>query len=176
MAGATKITLNKSFEIRAANASVTVTSEPIEHVFDPASLGKGPATTIAELIAEQLAGITELAKDSTIRKREIARRALARGPAWAVERYRTRSPSGSRRLFVDSGRLGELALKLVGDAWHVLAPSDRLDGETFKGDELERMIERLRALVPALRAPLEQPEVRAAIAATIPEIIRVRRR
>lgn len=176
MPGPTKITINEPFKTGGQRTSVTVTSEPIEHTFDEEKLGEGPARAIAKLISDQIKAITEQASAATIAAREKARRALARGEAWAVERYGARPPTGSQRLFNDSGTLAELVARAASGVWEVVTSGNRLDQQKFgRADDFAYMLRRLRELVPALREPLEQPEVRRAIERTIGDVIRVGR-
>lgn len=177
MVGRTTITINESFEAKGAHSSVTVKAEPIEHTFDEDALGKGPAQAIAQAIRDGIKAITQQASAATIVKRREAAKALARGAAWAVERYRGRPPTGSTALFNDSGRLADIVVSLVSGEWMIATQPDRLNPQ--KLDEgatgVQRMIERLRELVPALRDPLADGRVRRAIEDAARSIIRVRR-
>lgn len=165
------ITINEPF----AGPGVTCKSEPITHTFDEAALGEGPARAIARVITEQLRGLAQLAKRQTIERRARAKAAIGKAVRTTVERYGDMAPTGSQRLFNDSGRLAELLVKLAGDAWQVVTSSSRLEASTFGAAELEAMMVRLRQMIPALRAPLEQREVRDAIEKTPAMIIRVGR-
>lgn len=173
----TRITINESFEARGTHSSVTVRAEPVEHVFDEDELGRGPSHAIAKAIREGIRAITQQASASTIARRQAAVKALARGASWAVERYRGQPPTGSTRLFNDSGRLADLVVALVSGEWRIAAPAARLDPTQVDGGSMtvEHMLERLRELVPVLRDPLGDRSVREAIAATARDIIRVRR-
>lgn len=76
-------------------------------------------------------------------------------------------PSGSVRLFNDSGRLadGLYVMQNVKEKnWTINVPANRLDPTTF-GDmaAFVRMVDRLRELVPALTKPQDVPAVRVAI-------------
>lgn len=167
-----RITINESF----SGPGFTVKAEPIEHVFDDDKLGEGPAKALAKLVSEQIKAITETASGATIAARERGRRALARGAGWAVERYRGRAPTGSRRLFNDSGTFADLVAQLAAGVWQVVTAGNRLDQPRF-GDaaDFADMMRRLRELVPALRAPLEQPEVRKAVETEVAAMIKVGR-
>lgn len=153
--------------------TIEVKSEPILHELNEEQLGKGPAEAIAEAIRNGIKSITEFAKPTTLRQRDAAKRALERGAAWAKRRYaggRTgqKAPSGSVRLFNDSGRLadGVVAQQNVSEgAWTINVTANRLDPSTFKSrEDFVSMVDRLRSMVPAMRDPTAVPAVREAIA------------
>lgn len=153
--------------------TITVQSEPILHEFSEEQLGKGPAEAIAEAIRTGIKNIVEVATPATLAARERGKRALERSAAWAKRRYsggRTgqKAPSGSVRLFNDSGRLadGVVAQQNTQEKnWTINVTANRLDPSTFKSrEEFVGMVDRLRALVPALRDPLSVPAVKEAIA------------
>ena len=167
-----KIVINEGF----SGPGISVKAEPIEHTFDDDKLGEGPAKALAKLVSEQIKAITKTASDATIAARERGRRALARGAGWAVRRYGGRPPTGSQRMFNDSGAFAELVAQLASGVWQVITSPNRLDQPRF-GDpaDFADMMRRLRELVPALRAPLEQPEVRKAVENATSGMIKVGR-
>lgn len=172
-----RVTINEPFVAQAKHTSVTCTTDRIEHTFDDRELGEGPARALARVIADGIREIAVAADRATIERRARARAGVARGVRSDVERYGTKPPApGATRLFNASGRLAELAVRFASSAWEIVAPGDRLDGETFGASDFQRMVTRLRELVPALRAPLEQREVRAAISKTLADIVKVVRR
>jgi hypothetical protein len=154
------ITINEPFETRTAHTSVKVTSEPIKHTFDERALGEGPAKVIARVIAEQIRKIGATATKATLDRR--GRRHHGMPPT---------HQSGAARLFNATGKLAELAIRYANEAWEIAAPAGRL-GSEWSPANLERMMTKLRELVPALRDPLSHPDVRAAIEKTIGLIIR----
>lgn len=166
------ITINESFEAVGEHSSVSSVAEPITHTFDEQKLGEGPARAIARAVADGIKGIAETAAPATIARRKAARAGLAKGDPLAVERYGGKPPTGSVRLFNDSGRLLELAVQFAGGDWQI-ATGRELGGNTFDAGEAATMIERLRRLVPALADPLGPSPVSAAIAETPSQIIEV---
>lgn len=151
MATRDKITINAPPSVRAGRFRVEIESEPITHDFDEAALGEGPARAIAAAIAEGIRAITEPAAAATIRARRAA-------------------GILSTRLFNATGKLARGIDAIArGEAWSINAPADRLGGDR-EGAEL---LERLRELVGALRDPLGEPRVRAAIEASLERMIQV---
>lgn len=180
MATQTSIVINEGLTERQRTTSsgtksrytITVDAEPILHEFSEEQLGKGPAEAIAEAIRTGIKNITEIAAPMTRRAREVGKRAVERGAPWAVRRFSggrtgTKAPSGSVRLFNDSGRLadGVVAQQNTQEKnWTINVPANRLDPSTFKSrEQFVAMVDRLRALVPALTNPLGVPAVREAI-------------
>lgn len=172
-----KLTIDETHTTRGRHASVEIKADPLEHDFDEVELGRGPAQAIRDAIATGIRGIRERAKPATIRKREQARAALARGEAWAVERYRGRQPGQSDRLFNDSGALADLAVRQGRDGWEVTTPSHRplLAPRDFDSGAFAAMMRRLRELVPAIEDPTGDPKVREAIEASAGRVVRKRR-
>lgn len=169
-----KLTLDETHSTKGRHASVEIRADPLEHDLDEVELGRGPAAAIREAIATGIKAIRQRASDATIRKREQARAALARGEAWAVRRYAGRQPGQSDRLFNDSGTLAAgLTVQQRGKEWLVLAPANRgSDGEGFDGAEMARMQERLAELVPAIADPTSDARVREAIEASAARVVR----
>lgn len=171
----TKITINESFEARGEYTSVSCKAEPIEHTFDAAKLGEGPARAIAKTISDGIKAITASASSATVKRRASARAALARGATWAVERYSGGAPgaASSSRLFNDSGALAHITATLgAGADWAIATVSNRLDPSTLDGGAaaLAELLERLVELVPALRDPLSVASVQDAIEQTWSQI------
>lgn len=106
---------------------------------------------------EKIKGITATASPATIKAREVARRALLKGEAWAVKRYGggkmgTRIPAQSDRLFHDSGRFIEsiVAAAAKDGTFRVNVAANRLSPDTLNGGQgaLEKIWARLVQLVP----------------------------
>jgi hypothetical protein len=152
--------------------TLTIEAEPIMHDLSETHLGEGPAETIAAVIKQQIKGITAIAAPSTLLKRRSAAKALAKGTPYAVKRYSggrtgTTAPSGSVRLFNDSGRLADGILVKQNPAeknWTINVTANRLDPRTFRNQALFlAMLERLAQYVPVLRKPLDNKHVVEAI-------------
>ncbi len=171
-----KLTIDETHTTRGKHASVEVQADALEHDFDEVELGRAPAHAIADAIATGIRGIRERANPATIRKREQARAALARGEAWAVERYAGRQPGQSDKLFNDSGALADLRVVEQRGEWAVTTPPNRdlVAPRGFDGGEFAAMLRRLRELVPAIEDPTGDPKVRAAIEASAGRVARKR--
>lgn len=157
----TKVAINEPFASRGTHTSVEVKAETITVELDARQIGDGPAHTIRDAIARGIRGITELASAATLRRRK------AEHP-----------PSSRTALFNDSGRLASgLGVNAAPDgSWNVTAPPDRLDPSKFRDlGAFERMMLRMRELVPALRDPTLLPEVRRAIEESLRKALKVRR-
>ncbi len=182
------IVINAGFEERQRTTSngtksrytLSVSSEPVFHRFDPTKLGEGPALAIRAAIADGIKAISTSASPGTILRRKSAERAIERGAPHAVRRYsggRTGSttPGRSDKLFNDSLRLVEGLFVRQNPAennWTINVPANRLDPSTFKErSDFIAMVDRLRDLVPALRNPLSLPAVKRAIDASIDELL-----
>lgn len=187
------ITLNTyGFEERRRTTStgtksrytVSMKTDPIVAVFDPKELGRGPAEAMASAIKRGIQGITAIASPATRAFRVRAKKAYEAGAGWALKRYsggRTggKAPGGSSavRLFNDSNRLSEgIFVGPTPDGWTINVPANRFDPDTFTGGvaALTAMVERLQALVPALRDPAElfkDPEVNQAIEDSIYDVL-----
>lgn len=172
-----KLTIDETHTTNGRHASVEVKADPLEHELDEVELGRGPAHAIRDAIAAGIKGIREKASAATIRKREQARAALARGEAWAVERYAGRQPGQSDRLFNDSGALADLRVVEQGKEWVIATPPNRdtTAPRGFDGGAFAAMMRRLVELVPALRDPTGDPRVRAAIEEAARRVVRVRK-
>jgi hypothetical protein len=160
--------------------TLDVKTEPLIFNLSEISLGRGPAEALKKAISDGIKSIAAVALPSTLLKRKYAKAGVQRGAPWAVKRYsggRTgaKAPAQSDRLFNDSGRFAEglhVMQNTKEGAWTVNVPANRLDPTTFKSQsDFIRMVERLRELVPVLRDPLSAPGVRAAMAASIDQMI-----
>lgn len=173
------VKLNETREVRGRNCSIETKDDGLEHTFDEAELAAGPAAAIRTAISDGIKAIREQASPATIARRKRAREALARGEAWAVERYAGRRPGATDRLFNDSGTLAD-GLKVVPQAdgsMAITAPPNRGDNPTdFTGSEMSQMAQKLVELVPALKDPTADPKVRAAIEASAAKVVTVRRK
>lgn len=163
-----------------SRVTMTIDSQPILHDLNEEKLGEGPARAIAAAIRAGIKNITELAKGATLEKRKRAKEELARGVRSALQRYSggrtgTKEPSGSVRLFNDSGRLAdglEVRQNTAEGNWTINVPANRLDPSTFKNrGDFVAMLTRLRELVPALRDPTSIPEVKRAIERGIRDLL-----
>ena len=144
-----------------SRVTIEFRSEPLVANLDPVAIGKPVAEAMSAAIRQGIRDIGELAKPSTIRRRESAGRALARGESWATRRYaggRTGSkpPNQTSRLFNDSGRLadGIFTRANAEGEYTINVPANRFDPLTFTGGmaAVTVMIQRLRSLVPVLQS------------------------
>ncbi len=164
--------------------TVTIDAKPLEHVFDPVELGRGPSEAIAAHLRKQVMAIGENASPSTLATRANAQRAFETGSRGALKRYAggrmgPMAPNQSSRLFNDSGRLAKGIFARYGKAgeWVINFPANRMNPSTFPDGiaALERMYMRLVALVPEFadtKALIAVPEVSAAIVQGAKDIIR----
>lgn len=188
MATQDTIVINEGFEERQRTTSsgtksrftFSIKSEPIFHNFDPIALGAKPAAAIRDAISAGIRAIAAAASPATLLKRKYARAALERGAKWAVTRYaggRTgvTAPGGGDALFNDSGRLaGGIFVRQnpAEKSWTVNVPANRLDPSTFADrGAFVAMVDRLRALVPAIANPFSIPAVITAIESTLNEVL-----
>lgn len=157
--------VNKSGSVKQ-RYTVTIRSDKLRFNLDEKSLGAGPAKAILDLIKERISAISERAAPNTIKAREVAARAVAKGKAWAVKRYsggRTgaMAPNQSDRLFNDSGRFFKaMSARWVGEGttgrWIINFAANRLSPGTLDGrhDGADAAVlavwERLKGLVPEL--------------------------
>lgn len=157
-----RIRINEPRTVRAGRFEINVRSRPLEFNLDPIAIAEGPARALRDAIAAGIRAITQSVAPATLRYRAEARRALARGAGWALERFgRSGAPDGDR-LFQGSGELAaHLEVRGSGDGFQIVAPSDRLDAP---GTTAAALLERLAELVPALRDPFSNETLRAAIA------------
>ncbi len=141
--------------------SVRIQVTPVVHNLVSEQIGKDVVESIAEILRERILAISADAAPATIRRRQVAQRALAAGADWAVKRYRGgrsggKEPGLTTKLFNDSRRLAEglvvrFASRVLEDSvWFISVPANRLDPTEFKGDSFQRMIQRLVELVPEL--------------------------
>jgi hypothetical protein len=153
-----------------SRVSLTYKSDPRFANLDPGEILGGPAAAAKKVIQEQICAIAVRASEATILKRKYARNALTRGDAKAKKRYdggrsgKTYTPGGSDHgggdmLFNDSGRLADgIFVRAQKDgSLTINVPANRFDPDTFEGaylsgGGLDRMMQRLRELVPALRS------------------------
>ena len=136
---------------------IVVKSEPMIFSLSPKELGATVAQGIAHHLREKMRGISAAASPATIRAREVARRALLRGEAWAMKRYGggkmgVRGPAQSDLLFKDSGRMAEsITANAASDGtWRVNVAANRLDPQTANGGvaAVQSIWQRLVQLVP----------------------------
>lgn len=161
------------------HVTMSISAEPIAVNLDPMLLGKGPANALAEVIRRQIAGIGDQASAETLLKRKYAESAFSRGESWATKRYsggRTGAlpPGKSDRAYNDSGRLAGGVVAMANPqekAWTINVPANRLDPSTFRGGAagaaFQAMVKGLVDRVPALTRPFAEPEVVAAVNASI---------
>ncbi len=127
------ITLDESYE----SEDVVVTAEPLTVELDELELGKGPATAIATAVGKGIAAIASSASPATIRRRRS-------------------DGITSTRLFNATGKLAAgIRAAAAGDGYEITAPADRLSEPG--------MAEQLAELVPAIRDPLGDAGVKAAV-------------
>ena len=182
------IVINEGFQERRRTTgagtksryTLTVTAEPIIHDFSEEKLGQGPAEAIRDAIIKQIKAIGEVANLATIKRRKQATDALARGVSSAVKRYSggrtgTKAPSGSVRLFNDSGRLADgifVRQNTEEKNWTINVPANRLDPSTFKNQgDFVSMVNRLRSYVPVLANPFSDRDVAKAIENGMSEVL-----
>src|SRR6056297_1534654 len=134
-----QVKLGTSAKYHGEHSSVTVKSDVIEHDFDPAKLGRGPAAAILELVRERIRSISQPASRATIERRRDAGRS-------------------STKAFNDTGKLvRELALGKRGDSFQTQSP-ERLAGEQ------SYLLERLAKLIDlSPRSIMRERSVRKAI-------------
>lgn len=134
--------------------TVEISGDSLMINMDPKLLGKAPSEAIAALLKERIAGITAAASAATLKAREVAARAFARGERWARRRYAggkigALTPNQSRRAFNDSGRLVKsVAVGATKNGYTVNVASNRLDDATSGG--AMRIFEKLKGYVPEL--------------------------
>lgn len=165
-------------EMGRASAGVEVTADPVTVDLDPGGILQAAAEVATEVIRAGVRAISATAAPATLEARAKAAKAWAAGKRWARERY-PNGPPLHRTLFNASGRLAShLAARAVkrGEdvTWEVTAPADRF-GETFGLADFERMVSRLRELVPALADPLADPRVAAAVERAVDKMVAVGR-
>jgi hypothetical protein len=139
---------------------IKVVAEPLVFSLDEKKIVQPLAEAFAHHIREKIRSITAQAAPATIKAREVARRALLKGEAWAVKRYGggkmgTRMPAQSNNLFNDSGRMIEsiVAQAAKDGTFRVNVAANRLNPETLNGGEaaLQRIWARLVQLVPEIQ-------------------------
>jgi len=180
------IVINEGFQERRRTTStgtksrytITVTAEPIIHNFSAEKLGEGPAIAIRDVIVKQIKAITEVANLATIKRRQSAAKAIQAGKTdkrYSGGRMGAMAPSGSVRLFNDSGRLADgifVRQNPQEKNWTINVPANRLDPSTFKSQAaFVGMVNRLRELVPALVNPFGDKDVIHAIEVGIGEVL-----
>ena len=145
----------------SSHVTMTIRSEPIAAHLDPKSLGRAFALAMRIGLQNQIGSITATAAPATIKRREAAKEALAKGKRWALRNYsggkmglRAPGSASSDRLFNDSGRLAEgLTISAIEGGWIINFPSNRMNPRDFAMTHYDRMINRFRELVPGLRDP-----------------------
>ncbi len=162
--------------------TVSIKAEPLVHVFDPKTLGMGPAMAIAEHLRERVASIGATASPSTQLARKYAATAFAAGKSYATNRYAggrigAMAPNQSPRAFNDSGRFAKsiVAAPTRDNNWVVNVAANRLDPSTFRDGEagVNRIFVQLRQYVPEFGDAsqlLTVPGVRSAIGESIDAI------
>lgn len=166
-----KRVLNESITYQGSNVRMTIKAEPITFELDPIVVGEEPAHAMRDAIADGIRAITASASTATQVYRDKARKAVARGAAWATERYEGRAAPTGSRLFNASGELANgVQLQRTAQGYEVTAP--HLDPH---GGDAASMVERLRSLVAALRDPFSDPRVMAAVEKALAKVATVTR-
>jgi hypothetical protein len=168
--------------------SFSIKTEPVLFDLSPNRLGMGPAHAIRDFLSAKIRDIGEVAKPSTLKRRQEARARFDAGDSRAMKRYsggRTgpTPPAQSVRMFNDSGRFGQnLEVRpntsnAPGSAAYTInVPANRLDPSTFIGGEaaLAAMYQRLVALVPEIgdaKKLMAVPSIRKAIADAVDTVL-----
>lgn len=163
--------------------SVSIEATPMVHTFDAKSLGRAPAQAIVDHLRTRVQSIGAEAAPSTVLKRKYATDALTRGAAWATRRYSggrtgTKAPTGSTKLFNDSGRFAEglTASPTRDNQWVINVTANRFDPSTFPEGEagVMRLFVRLRELVPEFgdaNRLADIATIRAAITASSEQLV-----
>lgn len=133
-----------------------IKSEPVLISTDPKALTRATASAAADHLRQRVQDISAQASPATIKRRQVAAKALAEGKPWAVQRYSggrtgTMAPNQSDKMFNDSGRFARsIAVGGTKDGWVINVAANRLDPRTLDGGEagLVKMVERLRQYVP----------------------------
>lgn len=133
-----------------------IKSEPVLISTDPKALTRATASAAADHLRQRVQDISAQASPATIKRRQVAAKALAEGKPWAVQRYSggrtgTMAPNQSDKMFNDSGRFSRsIAVGGTKDGWAINVAANRLDPRTLDGGEagLVKMVERLRQYVP----------------------------
>lgn len=152
-----RITTNKNGTTRS-RVTIEISGESVGIGLDPRAYGKPVAEAIAELYRERIMSITSMAAPATLKAREVAKRALAKGKSWAVKRYGggrigTLEPDQSDRLFNDSGRMAKSIVvgAREGDPnFTINVAANRLDQNTAGAAGVQKIWTRLVQLVPEL--------------------------
>jgi len=165
---------------RKARYGFEIKSEPLLHDLSELNLGQGPAQAVADLIKDQINGISVRASNATLAMRKKAAAAFTSGESWALRRYSggrigAMAPNTSDKLFNDSGRLRESIFvreNMTDASFTVNVAASRLNPDLF-GAGFTAMINRLTALVPALdpRKLMGMPTVEAAIKRSVDEMV-----
>lgn len=143
------IRIDESQRTTTKGASITVTADPLEVTLDEAVLALGPAEAIAKSISDAIRTNGEQANPGTIRQRK------AKGIA-STTKYNA------------TGTLARgITVERSGDGYSVVAPSGRLQDDEIAAKIVED--------IPEIAEPVT-PKVEAAIAKTVDDMIRVRRR
>lgn len=159
-------TLRERIRTNKAGASkskftIEVSGESIGIGLDPKSYGAPVAAAIAELYKERIRSITATASAATVRAREAAKAAFARGEAWAMKRYGggrigSLEPGQSDRLFNDSGRFAQsiaVTAKPNDKSFTIDVAANRLSTTTISAGALQTIWQRLVSLVPEFADP-----------------------
>jgi hypothetical protein len=160
--------------------SLEVKVDPVIVNLNELNLGKGPALALQKAISDQIKAISVTAAPATLLKRKYAANAIQAGKSWAMKRYAGgkmggMAPNSSDKLFNDSGRLAAgvfVRQNPKEGSWTVNVPANRLDEKDFKDrGTFTRMVGWLRTLVPVLRDPTHDPNVRHAIQKTMEDML-----
>ena len=158
----------------AVRYTLGIKAEPILHNLRGLDLGRKPAQAILDLIRTQHRNIAQMAAPSTMARRRRAAAELKNGGSTRLRRganvtsgdlvkrryvaARTANdpPGTSARFGSDSNLLYNgwfLRQNNAEGTWTVNVPANRLDPTTFNGGlaALQRFVEHLTALIPALR-------------------------
>ena len=130
---------------------------------DPATLARPLADAGARLVGEKIRAVPREAKPSTLKYREVARRAYKAGKPWALERYKARPPgaANSTRIWNDSGTMGQdvRAILDATNTWAIVTPIEGVRNEFVVRALLKRDIPELRSAAMLKKAP----EIQAAL-------------
>lgn len=144
-----------------------------------------PATILRRQSARQLLATGVAADNKAAAKTKTAKTWIAQGFKGAIgEGHATVArytggrlgelpPTGSVRLFNDSGRLAKSILvrqNTQEENWTINVAANRLDESTFTPAAFMRMLQRLRAHVPVLANPLDNEDVQKAIVQGIGDV------
>lgn len=169
---------SKSGRTSTSSFAVTtnVTSEPTTYMLDERLVAQAAARAIAEQARIQTSTVPRLAKDSTIKARETAYRAIIRGERWAMQRYAggrtglTPPQPGNRNLYYASGRLANgivATYRKDQKDFAINYPANRWNPKFWRSrNELEVAFQRWIDHVPVLKEPRNDLVVQKALRET----------